>query len=69
MGLDTGRLAKDRSANNEEIIAMQLYGKPSGKAAMQPNASAVGTGPNGLAGMNAGQMVGNAASPLSTISV
>jgi len=69
MGLDTGRLAKDRSANNEEIIAMQLYGKPSGKAAMQPNAAMVGTGPSGMAGMNAGQLAGNAATPLSTISV
>ncbi len=67
MGLDTGRLAKDRSQSQEELIALQLYGKPSGRAAMQLNAAAVGSAPSPLAGMNAGQMTGNAASPIATL--
>lgn len=67
MGLDTGRLAKDRSATPEELLAQQLYGKPSGKAAMQPNAAAVGGGLSPGGRMNAGQLAGNAASPIASI--
>lgn len=67
MGLDTGRLAKDRSASAEELIALQLYGKPSGKSAPQMNAAAVRPGASPLAGLNAGQFAGNAASPIASL--
>ncbi len=68
MGLDTSRLAKDRSATTEELIAQQLYGKPSGRAAAQPNAALVRPAATAGAGFNAGQAAGNAQSPLSSLS-
>lgn len=69
MGLDTGRLAKDRTASAAEIVAQQLYGKPAGRAAPQMNPAAVGMGGAPMAGMNAGQLAGNAAAPIATLPV
>jgi hypothetical protein len=69
MGLDAGRMAKDRTPSTEDLIAMKLYGKPSGSMAPQMNMASMGQGGSPGAGMNAGQAVGNAVSPLSSIAV
>ncbi len=67
MGLDTGRLAKDRTATAQELLALQLYGKPEGAAAPQMNPAAVRPGGAPGAGMNAGQLAGNSVSPMATL--
>lgn len=63
MGLDAGPLAKDRSATNEELLVQMLYGKPSGKATLQPNAPALNPAAPPGAGMAPGQGIGNANAP------
>lgn len=67
IGLDAGRLAKDRTVSEAELIAQRLYGKPSGTAAPQANAAAVRPGASPLAGLNPGQLAANAASPIATL--
>lgn len=66
MGLDTSKLAKDRTASPEELVAEKLYGA-AGAAAPQKNAALVKPTAPALAGRNPGQLVGNAASPIASL--